>query len=98
MLLERGDWFGHQPQSDKYVHNTFSSNPNVGEITGKKYDNSEVDKGMPMRNYEDYNKHDTTIVNPGLDFDLYDKKSDKGEISHFEAFRNRCTTFFRTIK
>ena len=36
MLLERGDWFGHRDESHQFkTNNTFSKDPNVGEITGK---------------------------------------------------------------
>lgn len=93
-LLERGNWFGHNTPEKIKKQNSSSFNSNVGEITGKQY-NDNGDKGMPMRNYEDYNKHDTTIVNPGLDFDLYDSKynsKSNSNITYFDPYDNTTSS------
>jgi len=94
-LNERGNMFNIDTQKKHYKADKlpdygsgFINSQNVGEITGTKLDNNNMEPGMPMRQYLDNQlmssqKDTSKDYNPYLDFDLYDSKL-KTNVSYFD--------------
>jgi len=71
-----------------------------GEITGDFMDTSSLEKGMPLRpkqaqsDYQDINTN--SMVNPYLDFNLYDKKPTK-KVSYFDPLSTNNTINYSSV-
>lgn len=97
-IMERGDFFNYDTKHNKYKQNdndydgdyNDDHDNNIGEITGKMYNSSTMDQGMPLRGFLDEEKINVPSVeqqqnmfNPQLDFDLYHSKP-KINVSYYD--------------
>ena len=91
MFLERDGVFnntsrGVQNKDDFTGVRRYPKNNKYGEITGERLTLDDIDKGMPLR-FTNYNINNNTgpeiNINPILDFDLYDTKSNIN-VSYFD--------------
>jgi hypothetical protein len=88
MFLERDGIFNTTSRDNRESQNyigekKYPKNNKYGEITGEKLTLDDIDKGMPLRfsNYNNINNQE--VINPVLDFDLYETKSNIN-VSYFD--------------
>ncbi len=109
IIMERSNVFNEDTQQKKYnkeQDHSHSDSMSIGEITGQKYDKTESELGMPMRQFineqdELYKKHiaqeqgdpefSRKVYNPKLDFDLYDQKPVLN-VSYHDPYNNQNST------
>lgn len=75
----------------KNMENGQPSQNSYGEITGENFDVSELDQGMPMRDFMVNDKgllHKNEKKNDYLDFDLYDQRPDMNSVSYHDPNSN----------
>ncbi len=81
-IMERGMMFNMDTRNDRYHkqsdYGKYQESNNFGEITGRVYDPSVIDQGMPLRGFLDKPieripdiEEQQHAYNPHLDFDLY---------------------------
>lgn len=100
----------HNPNQNfthkKNTGRTFpDSKSRMGEITGEIFDSEDLDQGMPMRPFlsterekvsreVDFDKPYLSMYNPGLDFDLYDKKSDIN-VAYYDPYSSNISNDYQ---
>jgi serine protease inhibitor len=97
VIMERSSIF--QNNSNVDIQKTYNdkynkNNKNLGEITGEHIQIDELEQGLPMRKFMTENKkyNEDDIVNPFLDFNLYDSSTKNNNISYYDP--NTTTNIF----